>query len=217
MFVHDVGSGFDAEGRFYVTSPTGYRIDVYDADGRHVRAITRDYRAQPISATTVEELRERTHGHFDTAFAHHRITEAFAFDDERRLRQLVLRMEARRIDAEAEAPLPPLLPPIGALRVSADGSFWVQRVDVLTPVEYRLHGFGSVNGWPALPTTWDVFDPAGRFLGPVVFPPRFQLMHVRGTEATGVQKDSLGVEYVVTWRVGGTTDRLELRRPAGPR
>lgn len=189
MFTTLAQWAFDAEGRFHVTRPTGYRIDIYDVDGRHLRGVTRDYRAAPISRSTVDEVKKRLMEHTDSMLPPER--------------RRVTRTSLRSIDNQAERPLPPLFPPLGRLVVSGHGSFWVERRDAISPAESRARQSGLVDApWPPLPSTWDLFDADARFLGQVILPPRFRLYHLDGFEATGVQRDSLGVEYIVTYRIG---------------
>jgi hypothetical protein len=94
----------------------------------------------------------------------------------------------------------PTLPPTGRLLVSHDGSLWIERVDNAAPatlVEERLFAmFAGVRR----NSTWDLFDADGRFLAAVELHPDFRAHAVRGLEVTGVLKDDLDVEYVVTYR-----------------
>jgi len=46
------------------------------------------------------------------------------------------------------------------------------------------------------PTTWDVFSPEGRWLGPVEMPARFDPTEIGGTYLLGVHRDEMGVERV---------------------
>jgi hypothetical protein len=200
MFTHQAWSGFDGAGNYYVTRPTGYRVDVFDARGRHVRGITRDYRATPITPATVEELKQRARKVLESA--------------QPRLTGERIRRILGFVDRRAEIPLPPFYPPLGRIAVAEDGSIWVQRMDAVSPVENSLlqtvRLYPGTDLPPPPPTFWDLFDPDGRFLGQVELPPRFRPMHVRGADVTGVQRDSLDIEYVVTYRIGGTVDWRDL-------
>ncbi len=51
------------------------------------------------------------------------------------------------------------------------------------------------------PTRWDVFDPEGRFLGPVYLPQPVELEDVRGDRACGVIRQLTGQAAVVCYRV----------------
>ena len=45
-------------------------------------------------------------------------------------------------------------------------------------------------------STWTVFDPAGRMLGELSTPPRFQVIQIGDDYVLGVWKDDLDVEHV---------------------
>ena len=108
----------------------------------------------------------------------------------------------RRIDTQATFPVPSFQAPLGNLLVSHDGSFWIERADLASParVEFeRLYG-GFDRSQPR-PTRWDLYDAAGQFLATVDLDARFSPMAVRGTTVTGVLKDELDVEYIVSYAV----------------
>ena len=48
---------------------------------------------------------------------------------------------------------------------------------------------------------FDVFEPNGRFLGTVELPIRARFMEARGDHVWAVDRDELGVEYVVRYRI----------------
>lgn len=81
--------------------------------------------------------------------------------------------------------LPPSRPAHGRLLVDTEGHLWV--------AEYTRYPTPSVR--------WSVFDQAGRWLGLVTVPPRFQLYQVGADLIIGVSRDELGVEYVTTHRL----------------
>jgi hypothetical protein len=87
--------------------------------------------------------------------------------------------------------------------VSADGSFWIERADNAAPSDLV---FEWLFGGPRTddrrrPSRWDLFDGEHRFLTSVELDPRFTPHAARGLEVTGVLKDEMDVEYVVTYRV----------------
>lgn len=84
--------------------------------------------------------------------------------------------------------------------VSPDGTLWVQQVQVpsqLTAEE--LSDVDVTKGWGS--RTWDVFSPAGRYLGAVMFPRRFEAMSFRDDHVYGVGRDEMDVPYVVRLRI----------------
>jgi hypothetical protein len=51
------------------------------------------------------------------------------------------------------------------------------------------------------PTVYDVFAPAGAFIGTVEAPPGVTLFVMRGDRAWGVARDELDVEFVKRYRI----------------
>jgi len=80
------------------------------------------------------------------------------------------------------------------------GSIWVQHLQLpgdLTAEEREDFnpglGFGS--------STWDVFDPEGRYLGPIEMPARFQPIRFVDDRIYGIWRDELDVQYVLVLRL----------------
>ena len=191
LFQPGRSSAFDGSGNIYFSHGEPYRIDVHDPSGRLIRSIRRSYEPKSIGPDDVEELKALVTARYDTI-------QATATRNPRRDLERVL----RRIDNQATFPMPAYQAPLGRLLVSHDGSFWVERVDLLSParMEYeRL--YGGVSRAQPRPTRWDLHDTAGYLLGTVDLHPRFTPMAVRGTSVTGVLKDELDVEYIVTYEV----------------
>lgn len=93
------------------------------------------------------------------------------------------RRQGGRVDPSV---IPSEKPPMGGFDVADDGHLWV----LLTPDPER-------DG-----VRYHVFDPAGRFLGEVPMErPLGRYTVFRGDRIHGVVSDSLGVQYVVRWRV----------------
>ena len=65
------------------------------------------------------------------------------------------------------------------------GHVWVE----LPNPEHPAPGSG-------VPTTWDVFDPSGAWLGSVEFPARFFVFEIGEGYVAGVWKDEMDVERV---------------------
>jgi hypothetical protein len=185
------GAVLDVHGRLYRAHGDSYRVDLFDADGRLIRSVTREYDAIPVQDAHIEELIAKVNARFDTA------TAGTPDSREREHERLIA-----RIREQASFPHPATLPPLGALIPAEDGSFWVERIDGVPPADLefrRLYGgFGS--GLEA-PVTWDVFDAQGRFLAGVELPARFNPRAVTERTVTGVLRDELDVEYVVRYRL----------------
>ncbi|MFO7894557.1 MAG: hypothetical protein R6U63_12550 [Longimicrobiales bacterium] len=93
------------------------------------------------------------------------------------------RRQGGRVDPSA---IPSHKPPMGGFEVSDDGHLWI----LLTPDPQREG------------VRYHVFEPAGRFLGEMPAGRPLGLFNVfRGNRIYGVVSDSLGVQYVVRWRV----------------
>lgn len=187
-------SGFDAEGRLYLTDNQAYRIDVHDRAGLR-RSIRRSYSPRYLDEADVAALKEA---------AIHVIDTMSRIPDESRPQQRT--QIADRIDRQASLPLPEVMTPLGGLLVSLDGSFWVQVSDPTTLIQREADQmFGMLGGMPQTETSWDLFDVAGQYLGAVTLPSRFRAEAVRGFEVVGVWADAFDVEYVVKYeaRPGG--------------
>jgi hypothetical protein len=189
LFATTLRAGFDTRGRIYQVDPEGYVIHVYDAAGREVRRISRAYEPRAPSASDVDELRR------------------FARDSVGHLppdvRPRAVPALARSIDARAQLPLPEFVSTLGELLVSHDGSFWVERTDHGSLAARFLDQQLASYVGRSMPSTWDLFDHDGAYVATVDAPARFTPMAVRGGEVTGVLRDELDVEYVVTLRAGG--------------
>lgn len=185
----------DGHGRLFVTRLDDYRIDTYDPSGRHIRSVRRPYRPITIGRETVEQLKALVDIHYDTLSRRvywsrfENVAERWA--QRRRMKE--------NIDRHAELPYPTLRPPLGRLRVSRDGSFWVERLDAVPTARHEA-GLRSHAG--PRPSRWDLFDADGRFLGTAELSPKFQPLYVDGPTVTGVRRDDLDVEYVVTLQAG---------------
>ena len=76
------------------------------------------------------------------------------------------------------------------------GNLWVQR-------HARPHrgATGASNDDRLSPTTWDVFDPRGAWLGPVSVPAGLKPQLIGSNHVVGVWEDENGVEYVRMHRI----------------
>ncbi len=102
-------------------------------------------------------------------------------------------------------------PPIRALSTAADGSVWVVVSRPGRPIMSSEEAAAEAErtGRPVLrfrePPAFDVFDPSGRYLGPVAAPEALTIESpaplVRGDTVWGVERDALGVPAVVRYRL----------------
>jgi hypothetical protein len=186
LFAGSSRIGFDAAGNAFITNRGTYRIDEFDPRGNHKSAILREFDPVALTAQDVQALRDRIIARYDTMTAR---------GEAGRMRDWFLRL------VDDRAALPPRLhmPPLGRLLVSWDGSFWVERIDGLEPGDYEYaNSFGED---APRSSRWDFFDAAGRFLTTVNFTLEFAPLAVRGNEVTGVFRDEMDVEHVVTLRI----------------
>ena len=181
--------GFDAAGSLYLSRGAWYRVDVYDVNGRHARGVSRAHEPDPITDADVEELKRLVRAHFDTI--------APAAD---RTPRAEMQRLLDKVDVQAALPLPPAAPVLNRMLVAPDGAFWVERVDTDPPahLEFRRLVLGQPR---TAPTRWDAFDAEGAFLGTVELPARFTPHVLRGARVTGVLRDDLDVEFVVSYRI----------------
>jgi hypothetical protein len=189
LFEPERPHAFDDAGRLYIAHGEPYRIDVHDPAGTLVRTISRKTEPVPIRDVDLQRVREMIAARYDT------MTPRPGRDPRAERDRVTARVQRQRnFDPR------PTLPPTGRLLVSHDGSLWIERVDNAAPatlVEERLFAmFAGVRR----NSTWDLFDADGRFLAAVELHPDFRAHAVRGLEVTGVLKDDLDVEYVVTYR-----------------
>lgn len=107
-------------------------------------------------------------------------------------------------------PIPDTKPPFENVMADEDGRIWVM---VPQPsYEWRSATDAEAEeertGWPALRfrsrTVFDVYEPRGRFLGPVVVPEGFTMFPqpvIRGSAIWAVTRDHLDVARVVRYRL----------------
>lgn len=202
LFDPPVPFDFDAAGRIYLSHGEPYRIEVHEpildpaarneaGAFRLARIITRAIDAVPIMETDIERLKERVSEFYDTMTT--RDPESRSAERERVI---------RRIDNQRGFNPRPHLPPLRRLLVSHDGSFWIERADIASPADLEFERlFGGFGRGQPRATRWDLYDGEGRFLAQVDLHPRFTPHAVRGPEITGVLKDELDIEFVVTYRV----------------
>ena len=110
--------------------------------------------------------------------------------------------------------VPSMKPPIWALRVDADGRYWVathspgyyvpetdaERERRRELIEYRGSEPPPFEWWE--PLVVDVIDPRGQFLGAIRLPNnRIRLGEARGMHVWAIESGEFGEEYVVRYRI----------------
>lgn len=184
-------TGFDADGRLYVTDHVTYRIDVRGPEGL-IRSVRKAYDARPFTDQDVDDI---------MAASVHVIDTMSQIPEQSRPGQV--EQIRRRVETQSRLPRPATVPPLGGLLVSPDGSFWIERWDVHPPAyaaTQRTFGFGA--RVPQAETTWELFDVDGVYRGSVVLPARFRPDAIDNLTVVGVGLDEFDVEYVVRYEVG---------------
>jgi hypothetical protein len=175
------GWGIDERGRVYVAARGEYRIDVFDASGRLLSRIRRTHAPVPITQELEDRLTKQVVAYYDSVPTRGEFGESPL--DTYRFR--------------ADIPTAPSLSPLGDLRVGRDGSFMVERPDLVEdPVAVE---------WPDLgpqASHWDLFEADGTFKGTMTFPPGARPNVLSDGTVLCVVQDELGVEYVVRYRIG---------------
>ena len=172
----------DGRGRVHFSPADTYVVETYTPDGRLVRRLSREYEAVPVTSELVDRFRDRARAYWDTASTAGERVLGKAND------------EARAGMDHVET-----LPPIGRMYASNDGALWVERIDLVAdPLELEWQRPPP----PPRETKWDIFDPAGRFLGTATLPPKFSPRLVGDRWVLGVLRDDLDVQYVARFEIG---------------
>ncbi len=170
----------DGARHIFVTVGDEYRIDAFEPEGTLVRSLRRSHEPVPITPEFKDRFLAEAAAHHDTAGT----STEFGVDP----------MVIERF--RADLPTPPHLPPLGSILAGPDGTLLVERPDLVAdPVAQVWTRLGPQ------PSTWDLFDPDGAFVGAVTFPLRFAPHLLLEDAVLGVHRDELGVEYVVRLRI----------------
>lgn len=103
--------------------------------------------------------------------------------------------EAERADLRND-PYAATVPAFSQFLVDRPGRLWVREAKLAD-----APGAGQLNTTPLVPSTWSVFDPAGRWLGDVTMPARFLPRDIGADYVLGTAIDADGVETVVSYRL----------------
>lgn len=198
LFGHQSPNAVDGSGRLYQAHGGDYRIEVFSPEGELVRRIERPFDPIPLGADDVE-------AHLAVAEPHMRAqAEAMGVSPTAQVERY-----SERFEQQARLPMPDHRGVTGRLLVDHAGGFWIERLDHIDPAwqwferMFRMPVGDSPieHGPPDFANLWEVFDADGRFLGAVELPVRFEAHVVDGLRVTGVERDELDVEYVVSYRV----------------
>lgn len=110
--------------------------------------------------------------------------------------------DAFEVGERPDYTIPEIKPYFREIRVADDGRIWIHRyvrARLLDPSPPAREGTPGL-AWME-PSTYDVFEPSGEFLGTVVLPPRTSFSQARGNWLWGIQADELGEHSVVRMRV----------------
>ena len=160
-----------------------YRIQVYAADGRLDRIVTKPFTSPPVLE------------------GDHRIIMDFmegAWADAGVPPEAIIQL--RSVVEFAES-----YPAFARVQGGLDGSIWVQRVQPLSELpEEALEAYNFLEDVGS--REWDVFDADGRFQGVVTMPPRFTPRLFVRDHIFGVARDDLDVQYLVRLRIDRRDD-----------
>lgn len=170
----------DASGRIYTTSGSRHEISVLSPSGDLLRIHRSDPEPVPVSTAEADRLISHMVAYFDSAGV------SSMADGYQRAYDALGAPDARSV--------------LGELFVADDGSVLAERVD-LDPNPLPID--------PDDPSSWDVLGPDGRILGRVVLDPGTRVEQVTATHIYVIERDDLGVQYLVRYRM----DRPEDARP----
>lgn len=152
-----------------------YRLEVFDAEGRLQRIVTRDVAAQPVTDRFRDAILDRFRRQVEAMGQPMEVVEPM-------LRQIEF---ADSIPVMAQVFLEP------------DGHLWVQQATDTESLEeddgLELNDLGAPR--------WDVFDPQGIYLGQLELPGRFGPLRIVDGVLWGLERDDLEVLSVVGMRV----------------
>lgn len=160
--------------RLVVGYPQRFELHVLDADGSLVRTLRRSWTPVPVT----EEQRS----------AYRDALINLGGEDGRAVSP---RLQQQRRDLIDDAVFAEQLPAFGMVQASSDGHLWVAETDLEDQLRRRF-GRGSRAGVGR----WTVFDPAGRWLGPVELPPGFEPRDFGVDRIAGIWRDENDVEHV---------------------
>jgi hypothetical protein len=107
--------------------------------------------------------------------------------------------ERRRLEQRLEDAAGKPVPYFAQLRFDAEGNLWARAYDHLDAVAF--YDYSHLLRSVARPTItevrrWNVFSPAGRYLGAVDMPPNLTVYDIGSDAVLGVWRDELDIQYV---------------------
>jgi hypothetical protein len=162
---------------FYLGLGTEYVIRAYTSDGRLTRIIRRRWVPSKVTTADIES--------YVVEWGKRWIKEAGA--------------AAEKQYAELRAdPYATTLPAFSQFVVDGIGRLWVRE-----PHAADAAWAGQLSGVPLVPSTWNVFDPDGRWLCDVVLPARFLVKEIGRDYVLGVARGEDDAESVRMYRLAG--------------
>lgn len=157
-----------------------YRVSVYGADGQLQRVVTKPFERTPVTESDQDLVLDF-------------IMKAWRAAG-------LTQQQAQR--AKSIVQFAKYYPAFGRVVAGPLGTIWVQEMQPpgeMTEEERQNYNFLEDAG----SRYWDIFDDAGRYLGVLAFPNRFQPRIVRGDKVYGVWRDELDVQYVMRFGIRG--------------
>jgi hypothetical protein len=163
---------------FFVAYPETYRINGYGLDGKPTRVISRAWQPVPVTAADIKQYGD---GFVNT------LSEGGSSSPQwRAFRQ-------KRLDQTTFAKQ---MPAFGSMRTDTEGNLWVQEGRPI--INKTGDGFSTVS---TDPTRFDVFTPAGAWLGSVQTPPRFRVMDIGKDYIAGLYVGDEDIETIRFYRL----------------
>jgi hypothetical protein len=164
------------DGRAATARNDEYRIEIRTADGGLDHVVSKPFERRPFTQADRRELRaliQQSLQDQPPSPATDRMLQSMSYADH--------------------------YPVFAALFGGPHGTLWVRHAKDATSLELEDMAGLNVRAFGA--PDYDVFDRDGRFLGTITLPDRFEPMRAHGDHVYGVQRDELGVQYVVRLRV----------------
>jgi hypothetical protein len=164
------------DGRLLTAVNSAWRLEVWNEDGSLARIITRPSERKPVTERDIKVFKDAIADLLRQQGAPPQAAQAF-----------LQRME-----------FADYYPAFVTLALGPAGSIWVQNFlsgeEVAGEAEtFNPQDMGS--------TEWGVFDEAGRYLGSVRFPGKFQPIRAMGDRFYGVARDEMDVQSLKVYRV----------------
>jgi hypothetical protein len=97
---------------------------------------------------------------------------------------LIRSRRTARTDIEKAWDLPDFYPPVSSVQIGSDGRIWIRREDLPGPLLW-----------------WDLLAPQGTVVARFRLPSGLDLRDSRGAVVWGTERDQLGVDYLVRFRI----------------